>query len=173
MQLPVQHWPIWGFSFLVKGSRSDDLMILEYQVHYQSNQAHLAHFAFLMPILLNLLRYILRNSQLAIQHHCDHEIPVLTSSQRAASAVAHMYLLPTHENFLIKAHCCLVSGFWLLVSFQLVIGILQHFSIVLVNYESRSSVNSQLQEPHISFSQFQSYSQIQKLEVQNQKQKSM
>ena len=33
-------------------------------------------------------------------------------------------------------HCCLVSSFELLVSFQLVIGILQHFSIVLVSYKS-------------------------------------
>ena len=31
---------------------------------------------------------------------------------------------------------CLVSSFGLLVSFQLVIGILQHFSIVLVSYKS-------------------------------------
>ena len=30
----------------------------------------------------------------------------------------------------------LVSSFGLLVSFQLVIGILQHFSIVLVSYKS-------------------------------------
>ena len=30
-------------------------------------------------------------------------------------------------------YCCLVSSFGLLVSFQLVIGILQHFSIVLVS----------------------------------------
>ena len=33
-------------------------------------------------------------------------------------------------------YCCLVSSFGLLVSFQLVIGILQHFSIVLVSYKS-------------------------------------
>ena len=33
-------------------------------------------------------------------------------------------------------YCCLVSSFGLLVSFQLVIGILQHFSIVLVSYRS-------------------------------------
>ena len=31
---------------------------------------------------------------------------------------------------------CLVSSFGLLVSFQLVIGILQHFSLVLVSYKS-------------------------------------
>ena len=34
-----------------------------------------------------------------------------------------------------KVYCCLVSSFGLLVSFQLVIGILQHFSIVLVSYK--------------------------------------
>ena len=33
----------------------------------------------------------------------------------------------------IVVYCCLVSSFGLLVSFQLVIGILQHFSIVLVS----------------------------------------
>ena len=36
----------------------------------------------------------------------------------------------------ILLYCCLVSSFGLLVSFQLVIGILQHFSIVLVSYKS-------------------------------------
>ena len=35
-----------------------------------------------------------------------------------------------------RMYCCLVSSFGLLVSFQLVIGILQHFSIVLVSYKS-------------------------------------
>ena len=33
-------------------------------------------------------------------------------------------------------YCCLVSSFGQLVSFQLIIGILQHFSIVLVSYKS-------------------------------------
>ena len=34
-------------------------------------------------------------------------------------------------------YCCLVSSFGLLVSFQLIIGILQHIiSIVLVSYKS-------------------------------------
>ena len=37
---------------------------------------------------------------------------------------------------LCSNYCCLVSSFGLLVSFQLVIGILQHFSIVLVSYKS-------------------------------------
>ena len=36
----------------------------------------------------------------------------------------------------IIVYCCLVSSFGLLVSFQLVIGILQHLSIVLVSYKS-------------------------------------
>ena len=36
----------------------------------------------------------------------------------------------------ILNYCCLVSSFGLLVNFQLVIGILQHFSIVLVSYKS-------------------------------------
>ena len=38
----------------------------------------------------------------------------------------------TMLNIMIIAisYCCLVSSFGLLVSFQLVIGILQHFSIV-------------------------------------------
>ena len=35
-----------------------------------------------------------------------------------------------------QKYCCLVSSFGLLVSFQLVIGILQHFSIALVSYKS-------------------------------------
>ena len=39
-----------------------------------------------------------------------------------------------------KVYCCLVSSFGLLVSFQLVIGILQHFSIVLVSYKSLALV---------------------------------
>ena len=37
-------------------------------------------------------------------------------------------------------YCCLVSSFGLLVSFQLVIGILKHFSIVLVSYKSLALV---------------------------------
>ena len=44
--------------------------------------------------------------------------------------------LPNKHVTTFPLHCCLVSSFGLLVSFQLVIGILQHFSIVLVSYKS-------------------------------------
>ena len=40
------------------------------------------------------------------------------------------------SQYKVTWYCCLVSCFGLLVSFQLVIGILQHFSIVLVSYKS-------------------------------------
>ena len=45
----------------------------------------------------------------------------------------YLIVLYCHLN---NYYCCLVSSFGLLVSFQLVIGILQHFSIVLVSYKS-------------------------------------
>ncbi len=44
------------------------------------------------------------------------------------------WCMETHQGR--WSYCCLVSSFGLLVSFQLVIGILQHFSIVLVSYKS-------------------------------------
>ena len=49
-----------------------------------------------------------------------------------------------------RAYCCLVSSFGLLVSFQLVIGILQHFSLqepsislVLVSYKTMVAILGQ------------------------------
>ena len=45
-------------------------------------------------------------------------------------------LIASYYSEMTIYYCCLVSSFGLLVSFQLVIGILQHFSIVLVSYKS-------------------------------------